>query len=95
MAKKKHQKRRLIDINFLKKLKIYLKKNATIHIATDSKSYICHILILLYFVQRDYLWVNQNIESWNYSLLELPDTKYYKKARKNGDNPFYVKLQKL
>ena len=93
--KKKHFKRRLIDENFLKKVIKYLKKNSNIHIASDSKSYISHILNCVYEVRNDFLWVNQSKQEWEYSGLSLPKTKYYKKALENGLNPFYIKLIKL
>ena len=93
--KKRHFKRRLIDTVFLNKIKYFLKKNASIHIATDSKSYISEILKSIYEVKKDFLWINQNKHGWDYSNLPLPKTKYFKKALKNGLNPFYIKLLKL
>ena len=93
--KKRHFKRRLLDVNFFNKIKKYLKKNASIHIASDSKSYISEILQCVYEVKSDFLWINQNKMDWDYSNLALPKTKYYKKALENGLNPFYLKLMKL
>tara|TARA_B110000196_G_C21090600_1_gene637374 strand:- start:681 stop:1328 length:648 start_codon:yes stop_codon:yes gene_type:complete len=93
--KKRHFKRRLIDENFFNKVTKYLKKNATIHIASDSKSYISHILNCVHEIRNDFLWVNQRKQEWEYSGLPLPKTKYYKKALENGLNPFYIKLMKL
>jgi len=93
--KKRHFKRRLIDEVFLNKIKKFLKKNASIHIATDSKSYISEILKSIYEVKKDFVWINQNKQGWEYSSLSLPKTKYFKKALKNGLNPFYLKLVKL
>ena len=93
--KNKHFKRRLIDINFLKKLKKFLKKNGIIHIASDSKSYISQILKSVFEAKNYYLWINQSKEEWDYKNLSLPQTKYYKKALKNGLNPLYLKLVKI
>lgn len=93
--KKRHFKRRLININFLDKIKKYLKKNSSIHIASDSKSYISEILNCVYRVKSDFIWINQNKMEWDYSNLTLPKTKYFKKALKKGLNPFYIKLMKL
>ena len=95
MAKKKHFKRRLLNVFFFNKIKNLLKKNAIIHIATDSKSYLSQILGAVYDVQNDYLWLNQNKQEWDYGNLALPKTKYFQKALKNGLNPFYLKLLKL
>ncbi len=93
--KKRHSKRRLININFFNKIKKYLKVKATINIVSDSKKYISEILSTIYEVKHNYLWLNQSKEQWDYSNLSLPKTKYYKKALENGLNPFYVKLIKL
>ena len=93
--KKRHFKRRLINIDFLNKIGKFLKKNSTINIASDSKSYISEILKCVYEVKIDFLWINQNKLEWDYSNLTLPKTKYFKKALKNGLNPFYIKLMKL
>jgi len=93
--KKRHFKRRLINVVFFNKIKKFLKKEAIIHIASDSKSYISEILKCISDVKNDFLWINQNKQEWDYSNLSLPKTKYYKKALENGLNPFYIKLMKL
>jgi len=93
--KKKHFKRRLIDKFFFNKLKTYLKHDATINIASDSQSYNSQILRTINQVKKDFLWVNQSKSEWEYDTNTLPETKYYKKALKNGRKPFYVKLKKL
>ena len=93
--KKKHHKRRLINFSFFNKIKEYLKVGATIHICSDSKSYISQILITVYDVKKDFKWINQSKEEWDYSNLSLPKTKYFKKALESGYNSFYIKLMKL
>ena len=93
--KKRHNKRRLIDKFFFLKIYKYLKSDGIINIATDSKSYISQILKTLYIVKENFLWLNQSKSLWDYNPNILPATKYYKKAKENGDNPFYIKLKKL
>ena len=93
--KKRHSKRRLINLIFFHNLNKILKKNSTIHIATDSKFYLSDILKCIYEIKSDFSWINQNKEEWDYSNLSLPKTKYFKKALKNGLNPFYIKLLKI
>ena len=92
--KKRHFKRRLINVNFFYKIRQFLKKNATIHIASDSKSYISDILLSIHEVKKEFKWVNQNKNEWDYLNTTLPKTKYFQKALKNGLNPIYLKLQK-
>lgn len=93
--KKRHHKRRLVNIEFFHKIKKYLKTNSTIHIASDSKLYISEILKCTHDIKDDFQWVNQKKLDWDYDNLALPKTKYFKKALKNGLNPFYLKLIKL
>ena len=93
--KKRHFKRRLINDSFFNKIKKLLKKDGSIHIATDSKNYLSQILMNIYNVKNDFLWANQERNQWYYSNLSLPKTKYFKKAMKSGLNPFYIKMIKL
>jgi tRNA (guanine-N7-)-methyltransferase len=92
--KKRHFKRRLINVNFFNKIRDFLKKNATIHIASDSKSYISNILLSIYQVKKEFKWINQNKNEWDYLNVTLPQTKYFQKALKKGLNPIYFKLVK-
>ena len=92
--KKRHFKRRLINVNFFNKIRDFLKKNAIIHIASDSKSYISEILLSIHHVKKEFKWVNQNKNEWDYLSVALPKTKYFQKALKNGFNPIYLKLTK-
>jgi len=92
--KKRHFKRRLINVNFFNKIKDFLKKDATIHIASDSKSYISDIFLSIHQVKKEFQWVNQNKNEWDYLNVGLPQTKYFQKALKNGHNPIYLKLIK-
>ena len=92
--KKKHFKRRLININFFKKIRYFLKKDAIIHIASDSKLYISDILLSIHQVKKEFKWINQNKNEWDYSNMTLPQTKYFQKAFKKGLNPIYLKLIK-
>ena len=93
--KKRHYKRRLINVSFFNKLKKYLKKESVIHIASDYKPYISDILYSVYKVKNQFKWINQNKEVWDYQNIALPKTKYFEKALKKGLNPFYLKLMKL
>ena len=92
--KKRHFKRRLINTNFFNKIRDFLKKDAIIHIASDSKSYISNILISIHQVKKEFEWMNQNKNEWDYLNMPLPQTKYFQKALKNGLNPIYLKLIK-
>ena len=92
--KKRHFKRRLIYVNFFNKIRDFLKKNAIIHIASDSKLYISDILFSIHQVKKEFKWLNQNKDEWDYLNMNLPQTKYFQKALKKGLNPMYLKLIK-
>ena len=93
--KKKHHKRRLINDFFISKLSDVLKKNGTVHIVTDSQSYLRQILKLIYNYRESYLWENQTKSGWEFDPIETQKTKYYKKALKYDRKPIYIKLIKL
>ena len=93
--KKKHHKRRLINDFFINKLSDVLKKNGTVHIVTDSQSYLRQILKLIYNYRESYLWENQTKSGWEFDPNETQKTKYYKKALKYDRKPIYIKLIKL
>ena len=92
--KKRHFKRRLINVNFFNKVIDFLKKDAMIHIASDSKSYISDILLSIHQVKKQFKWMNQSKNEWDYLNMTLPQTKYFQKALKKGLNPIYLKLIK-
>ena len=71
-----------------------MKKDGTIHIASDSKSYISDILSSIHQSKKEFKWINQNKYEWDYLNMPLPQTKYFQKALKNGLNPIYLKLAK-
>jgi tRNA (guanine-N7-)-methyltransferase len=93
--KKRHHKRRLINSSFLKKVHLYIKNSGKLMIASDSQSYIQSILEIIYDVKEFYCWKNQRVAKWNYSNLELPRTKFYRKAEKSNRNTMIFKLRKI
>ena len=93
--KLRHHKRRLINNLFLKQLYLFLKKNAKIYICSDSPSYIQSILFSIHELKKYYLWENQRIEEWDYEILNLPDTKFFKKAKKLNKKAMIIQLKKI
>ncbi len=93
--KKKHNKRRLIDVYFLKKIFNYLKPNGNIYISTDSVNYFNSILLSCYKTKNMYNWVNQHCMFKNYKDYFPFETKYYKKAINSGRLPLFLILEKL
>ena len=93
--KLRHHKRRLINYSFLNMIYSFLKNNGKLFIATDSESYVYSIIKLIYKYQNKFLWKNQKISEWDYSYLDLPDTKFYKKARKLNKKSMFFILNKI
>ena len=91
--KARHHKRRLLNVNFLELIYSNLKDDGRIFIATDSPSYIQLILFIIYEVRDCFIWENQRLEEWDYENLHLPETKFFKKAKKSSRkiNVFSIK----
>ena len=92
--KTKHQKRRLIDGKFLKTMSLLLKKKAKIFIATDSISYFISILINFH-KNSLFKWINDKPYKWDYSKVNLTETKYYKKAKRNKQKTLILIFEKI
>lgn len=93
--KKRHQKRRLISIEFLNKLFFFMNKGCKLFISTDSTSYFINIMKNIYKVKTDLKWNNDIPYDYSYSYNELPMTKFYKKAKNSYRNSFFIELIKI
>ena len=93
--KARHHKRRLINVSFLKNISYFIKKSGNLMIATDSKTYTYSILKSIHEMQDYFLWQNQKINLWDYQYLNLPKTKFYKKACKSNRNSMFFRLSKI
>ena len=93
--KTRHHKRRLINNIFLANISRYLKHFGRLMIATDSQSYIQSIVKNIFLMQNIYIWNNQQVSEWSYGNLELPSTKFYKKAMKSSRNSMFFELHKI
>ena len=93
--KKKHYKRRLINDNFFTKVYPYLKKDGKIFIATDSSSYLKSIMNSIYKTKSLFNWLNDNPQNWIYEMLDLPCTKFFKKAQNSYRTSFFIELVKI
>ena len=94
-SKKKHYKRRLINDNFFTKVYPYLKKNGKIFIATDSSSYLKSIMNSIYKTKYLFNWLNNRPQNWIYEMLDLPCTKFFKKAQNSHRTSFFIELVKI
>tara|TARA_B100000029_G_scaffold473258_1_gene514481 strand:+ start:308 stop:964 length:657 start_codon:yes stop_codon:yes gene_type:complete len=93
--KNRHHKRRLINVLFLKYIYSYLDKNGKIFIATDCVKYIFSIIKCIYEVRQLFKWNSDTPQTWKYEILDLPHTKFFKKAKKSNKKTFFVELKKI
>ena len=93
--KKKHYKRRLINDNFFTTVYPYLKKKGRIFIATDSSSYLKSIMNSIYKTKSLFNWLNNKPQNWIYEMLDLPCTKFFKKAQNSYRTSFFIELVKI
>ena len=93
--KQRHQKRQMINNFFFKKIYPFIKSNGHVYIATDSSLYLNNILKIIYENKSIFKWINDKPEKWTYQLLNLPHTKYFKKAKKSNNFCFFIDLLKI
>ena len=93
--KKKHIGRRLIDVNFLKKIYSYIKESGKVIIATDSTSYTKDLISYFYILKDIYEWTNQNKIYLDIKDFFNFETKYYRKAINSGRKSNIFVLRKL
>lgn len=88
-TKKRHHKRRLLSVDFIKLLQQKLKENGDIVVATDCKEYMDEILENTSQIACMNI-IDQSLErpSW------LIPTRYEQKAIENGKIPYYTRLIK-
>ncbi len=93
--KKKHFKRRLINVDFLKTIYPFIKNHGQISIVTDSTSYYRFIIKTIFNSKKQYIWKNQHTSHLNFKDYYSFETKYYKKAIISSRKPSLLILEKI
>ena len=91
--KLKHKKRRLINEDFIKKLKVISNNKTKILISTDDYDYLNQILYNFFSTKTfklSTIFLTQNLVS----TFDIPLTKYFEKAKTNKIKPFFLLYQK-
>jgi len=91
--KKKHYKRKLINIIFINLLVNSLKKGGRVYIATDDKNYFLDILFKFY-ISESFVWENHLPYLWLRRFDNMIQTTFYKKSLKNGRNSYFMIFRK-
>jgi tRNA (guanine-N7-)-methyltransferase len=92
--KKKHHKRRFISQINLKKIHYVLKNKGRLILATDHKDYL-HSILLNININYQFEWLCENTDHFYSKPYEFPETKYERKAIKNGRRPVYLTFEKI
>ena len=90
----KHNKRRLINFSFIKKINSMLTRNSKVYIVTDDVSYFISIL-RNFFDSKSFKWINDLPTEWNYNLNIFYKTKYFEKSLSNNKKSFILIFQKI
>jgi len=93
--KNRHHKRRLVNDIFLELIFSSINQEGSIFIATDSSSYLRQILISLYNNKIYFEWLNDKPYEWDFGNYDFPHTKYYKRAKRLENFPFFINLNKI
>jgi len=90
--KKRHADRRFINEKNLKNMARILKKGGLLQIATDHKVYKHHVLHIMHACP-DFVWTAQKSDDWRLPPEDWVETKYQKKALKEGRKPVFFEYR--
>ena len=92
--KKRHADRRFINPDNLKELARILKKGGILQIATDHKVYKRHVLHTMH-ASQDFIWTAQKIADFDTPPQDWFETKYQKKAVREGRKPVFFEYKRI
>lgn len=92
--KKRHIERRFINKDNLKELNRILKTGGILQIATDHSIYKRHVLRKMH-EDPHFKWTAKCSDDWRYPPKDWVETKYQKKALKEGRRPVFFEYQKV
>ena len=62
---------------------------------TDSISYLKSMMNSIYKAKSLFNWQNNKPQNWIYEILNLPYTKFFKKAHNSNRSSFFIELVKI
>lgn len=92
--KKRHADRRFINPDNLKHLARILKTGGILQIATDHPIYKRHVLRTMHEC-TDFIWTAKTSDDWRYPPKDWVETKYQRKALREGRRPVFFEYKKL
>ncbi len=92
--KKRHASRRFINPENLKELARILKKGGVLRVATDHKVYKSWTLRRLH-EDSNFRWTAQTSDDWRQPPADWVETKYQRKAIREGRKPVFLDFERL
>lgn len=92
--KNRHAERRFVNPENLKELARILKKDGILQIATDHKVYKKHVLHTMH-ASKDFIWTAKKISDFDTPPQDWVETKYQRKALREGRKPVFFEYKRI
>lgn len=89
--KRRHHKRRIINISLLESLARVMKGGAELRISSDVPDLVDWVIVQ-FDRQRDFIWLANSAADWCDQPLDWPETRYASKALRQGRRPYYLRF---
>ena len=92
--KKRHSKRRFIQLEMIELLHRKIKQGGKLLISSDDKNYIAWTLSLV-FMRNFFNWLSDEPSDWKHPNNDYFGSKYEKKGIKSDREPYFLKFLKI
>ena len=92
--KKRHSKRRFIQLEMIELLNRKIKQGGKLLISSDDKNYIAWTLSLI-FMRNFFNWLSDEPSDWKHPNNDYFGSKYEKKGIKSDREPYFLKFLKI
>ena len=92
--KKRHSKRRFIQLEMIELLHRKIKQGGKLLISSDDKNYIAWTLSLI-FMRNFFNWLSDEPSDWKHPNNDYFGSKYEKKGIKSDREPYFLKFLKI
>ena len=92
--KKRHSKRRFIQLEMIELLHRKIKQGEKLLISSDDKNYIAWTLSLI-FMRNFFNWLSDEPSDWKHPNNDYFGSKYEKKGIKSDREPYFLKFLKI
>ena len=92
--KKRHSKRRFIQLEMIELLHRKIKQGGKLLISSDDKNYIAWTLSLI-FMRNFFNWLSDEPSDWKHPNNDYFGSKYEKKGIKSQREPYFLKFLKI